>query len=64
MRYLGQGTAESAGLLWSQVKGQVLLVLVVFPQSLALLEIEDCKDACNTFADVGARQSRSGSGSN
>jgi hypothetical protein len=54
MPYLGQSTAESAGLFRSQVKRKVLLVLVVFPESLALLEVEDGKNAGNALADVGA----------
>lgn len=48
----GQPPADGAGLLRSQVQGQVLLVLVEKAELGALLGVDDGQDAGNRLADV------------
>jgi hypothetical protein len=49
---LGQPPADGAGVLGSQVQGQVLLALVEQAELGALLGVDDGQDAGNRLADV------------
>lgn len=51
MAYLGQTPPDSAGLLWSEVKGSVLLLLVQLTKVLPLLLVHDGQDTGNGLAD-------------
>ncbi len=41
---LAQASSDGTGLLWSEVEGEVFLVLVEEAQLCALVGIDDCKD--------------------
>ena len=55
---LGETSADGARLLWSQVEGRVLLVLVKEAQLLALRRVDDGEGACDGLADVVATARR------
>ena len=60
MTYLGQTSADRTGLLGTEVKGQVLLVLVELAEVLPLLLVHDGEDTSNRLADrVTARNTLS-----
>jgi len=52
---LRQASPDGTGLLWAEVEGQVLLVLVEDAQLRALVGVDDCEDLGDGFADVVAR---------
>jgi len=49
---LGELPADCAGLLWSEVKREVLLAFVELAQVLALLRVHNGQDAGNRLADT------------
>jgi len=49
---LGELSADCTGLLWSEIKREVLLALVEFAQVLALLRVHNGQDAGNRLADT------------
>ena len=49
--YLGEATTNGAGLLVSEVEGEELLVLVVFPEVLASLLVHDGQYPGDRLAD-------------
>ena len=51
MTYLGQTSADRTGLLGTEVKGQVLLVLVELPEVLPLLLVHDGQYPRDRLAD-------------
>ena len=55
--YLGQTPADGTGLLWSEVKGGILLVLVELAEVLPLLLVHDGEDTSNGLADRVAGKS-------
>lgn len=44
---LAQTSADGTGLLWSEVEGKVLLVLVEEAELGALVGVDDCEDLCD-----------------
>jgi len=50
---LGQSSPDGAGLLRTEVEGEVLLLLEEFPEVLAGLLVHDGEDASNRLADSG-----------
>ena len=57
MTYLGQTSADRTGLLGTEVKGQVLLVLVELPEVLPLLLVHDGQHPRDRLADSVAANS-------
>ena len=55
--HLGQTPPDGTGLLWSEVKGGILLVLVELAEVLPLLLVHDSEDAGNGLADRVAGKS-------
>lgn len=51
---LGQTAADSAGLLWAEVKWHVLLVLVEQAELCALVGVDDGQDLGDGLADIVA----------
>lgn len=51
---LGESSADGAGLLWSEVEGKVLLVLVEETELGALVGLDDCQDTGDRLAEVVA----------
>lgn len=51
---LGESSANGAGLLWSEVEGKVLLVLVEETELGALIGLDDCQDTGDRLAEVMA----------
>lgn len=49
--HLGEPTPDRTSLLWSQVKGRVLLLLVELPKVLPCLLVHDRQHTSNGFAD-------------
>ena len=49
--YLGQTPADGTGLLWSEVKGGILLVLVELAEVLPLLLVHDGQDTSDRLAN-------------
>lgn len=56
-----QSPPDSTSLLRPEVKGEVLLVLVELAEVLALLSVNNGKDAGNRLADGGADRQGTGS---
>lgn len=52
--HLGQFPSDRAGLLWAEVEGEELLVLVELAQVLTLLLVDDGQDTGDATADAGA----------
>lgn len=44
---LRQTSSNSAGLLWSEIEGEVLLVLVEEAELRALVGVDDCENLCD-----------------
>lgn len=53
---LGQASPDSTGLLWAEVKRQVLLALVEDAELLPLVEVDDGEDTGDRLADVVAAE--------
>ena len=51
MTHLGQTPPDGTGLLWSEVKGSVLLLLVQLAEVLPLLLVHDGHDPSNRLPD-------------
>lgn len=51
---LGELSANCTGLLWSEIKREVLLALVELAQVLALLRVHNGQDASDRLADTVA----------
>lgn len=52
----GESSADGAGLLGSQIKREVFLVLVVNSEGGALVGVDDGKDLCDRLAEIMARE--------
>lgn len=51
---LAQTSSDSSRLLWSEIEGQVLLVLVEETKLRALVCVDDCEDLGDGLADIVA----------
>ena len=51
---LGQTSANSACLLWSEVEGNILLALVEEAELRSLIGINYCEDLCDRFPQIVA----------
>jgi hypothetical protein len=52
---LGETSADSAGLLWSEVEWEVLLVLIEKAELSALVGVDYCEDLGDRLADIVAK---------
>jgi hypothetical protein len=51
---LVQASSDGTGLLWSEVEGEVFLVLIEEAELCSLVGVDDCEDLGNRLSDIMA----------